>query len=223
MAFAMAMFCVLYSLIGFRIMKSGNMAYYTLALMSGGMMVPYVFGLLFLKEEFIWFRLIGLIMILATVIASNINGGKIDKKLFWYCCLVFLFNGLVSVVSKLHQINRIFNHVSAIEFVMYTGIMKMVSCTVVLFLSADKKNYKHSNAMYSVIAITLISALASGTSYMLQLTGAEKLPASVLYPFITGGSIVMASLTGAIFFKEKLSKRMVMCVIICFVGTFLFL
>lgn len=40
-------------------------------------------------------------------------------------------------------------------------------------------------------------------SYMLQLIGAESLPASVLYPFITGGSIILTSFAGVAFLKRK--------------------
>lgn len=60
-------------------------------------------------------------------------------------------------------------------------------------------------------------------SYMLQLIGAESLPASVLYPFITGGSIILTSFAGVAFFKEKLTIRQWMAVTACFVGTLLFL
>lgn len=60
-------------------------------------------------------------------------------------------------------------------------------------------------------------------SYMLQLIGAESLPASVLYPFITGGSIILTSFAGVAFLKEKLTIRQWMAVTACFVGTLLFL
>lgn len=60
-------------------------------------------------------------------------------------------------------------------------------------------------------------------SYMLQLIGAESLPASVLYPFITGGLIILTSFAGVAFLKEKLTIRQWMAVTACFVGTLLFL
>ena len=40
-----------YTVIGFRIMKEGSMALFTLFLMSGGMLVPAVWGWLFLHEK----------------------------------------------------------------------------------------------------------------------------------------------------------------------------
>ena len=47
MAAIFAVVVMLYIFIGFRIMEKKNMALYTLFLMSGGMTVPYIFGVLF--------------------------------------------------------------------------------------------------------------------------------------------------------------------------------
>ena len=52
MAFFMSLCGVLYSIIGFRVLKFGNMALYSIFLMSGGMLLPYVFGVLFLDEKY---------------------------------------------------------------------------------------------------------------------------------------------------------------------------
>lgn len=51
MAAIFACVLMLYIFIGFRIMENGSMSLYTLFLMSGGMTVPYVWGVLFLNEE----------------------------------------------------------------------------------------------------------------------------------------------------------------------------
>ena len=56
----------------------------------------------------------------------------------------------------------------------------------------------------------LLSAAIGGMSYIIQLYGAKSLPATVLYPFITGGRIVFSALTGAAIFKEKLSGRVIL-------------
>ena len=56
-----------------------------------------------------------------------------------------------------------------------------------------------------------------------KLDAKAKLPATVLYPIITGGSIVMTSLAGVVVFKEKLSVRQWVSVVLCLMGTCLFL
>ena len=69
----------------------------------------------------------------------------------------------------------------------------------------------------------LCSALVSGLSYFFQLVGAENLPATVLYPFVTGGSIAFTTLAGWLIFREKPSARLWFSVALCVAGTFLFL
>ena len=50
MAFLMAALGVSYTLIGFYIMEKETVAIYTLFLMTGGMIVPYIWGLFVLNE-----------------------------------------------------------------------------------------------------------------------------------------------------------------------------
>ena len=75
----------------------------------------------------------------------------------------------------------------------------------------------------SVILIMLASSAVDGASYLLQLVGASHLPASVLYPMITGGSVVLTVLAGWLFFKQKPSNRAIVGIVLCFVATLLFL
>lgn len=72
--------------------------------------------------------------------------------------------------------------------------------------------------------LILLTAVANGISYMLfQLIGAVKLPATVLYPLITGGTIILSSLADFLIYKEKLSLKQWSGVGIAFLGTLMFL
>ena len=74
-----------------------------------------------------------------------------------------------------------------------------------------------------LLPILLGSAVASGASYLLQLIGAKTLPATVLYPIITGGSVIFTALAGFVAFHERPSKKQLAGIALCFVGTCLFL
>ena len=81
MAAIFATVVMLYIFIGFRIMEKKNMALYTLFLMSGGMTIPYIFGVLFLDEPLTLVRTIGLLAIIVSIAVSNSGTEKPDKKL----------------------------------------------------------------------------------------------------------------------------------------------
>ncbi|MBQ3814746.1 MAG: hypothetical protein II836_01720, partial [Clostridia bacterium] len=63
----------------------------------------------------------------------------------------------------------------------------------------------------------------NGISYTLQLLSASNLPASVLYPMVTGGSVVLSAVAGRIFFGEKPDRITLAGLALSFVATFLFL
>lgn len=225
MAALFASLLVIYILIGFRIMKKGSMSLYTLFLMTGGMTLPYIWGLFFLNEELTLIRTIGLVVIVLAIALSNTGAEKPDKKQMLMCIVVFILNGGVSVVAKMHQVSPLNNGVSSLDFVFWVNIFKAILCFVVLLCVKDKgKNDECENfGIKQLLPVLFAAAAADGISFMLQLNGAVNLPATVLYPIITGGSIVMTSLAGVLVYKEKLSKRQWASVIICLAGTCLFL
>ena len=59
LALAMAILCMTYNIIGFRILKKAGTAIYTIFLMSGGMLLPYLYGVFYLNEALSIFRIIG--------------------------------------------------------------------------------------------------------------------------------------------------------------------
>jgi len=223
MAFLMKMSVTLYTLIGFRMMAGGQMMVYTMFLMAGGMTVPYVWGIFALGEKFSLLRLLGLVLIIAGVIFSNYS----KEKLSWrYICMgvaVFFLNGITSVTSKLHQIETRAATVNDYSFVALTGAVGFVFCGLML-LFVRKKNATLKKIPWKAgVLIGLGSALLSGVSFLFQLIGASNLPATVLYPMITGGAVVFTALAARLFFREKLTKPMMLGLVFCFAGTCCFL
>ena len=240
--------CVMsYTVIGFKLLKTGTMAVYTLFLMVGGMVVPYIFGLIFLDEEFSTLRTFALIVIMAGVVLANYGGEKISKERLLMCIAVFLLNGMTSVLSKIHQIDIvtelegfalpfaemmgkdpevIFRSVAKTDFVILGGIVRFVIAGV-LFLLYSKKAEKEDGIKKAPIGILLLiilgSAAVTGVSSILQLEGASNLPATVIYPVITGGTIIFSSISGMAFFKDKISYKTVISIALCFIGTLMFL
>jgi len=70
-----------------------------------------------------------------------------------------------------------------------------------------------------------IMVLIGATTYtgnFLHLLAANNVPASVQFPLVSGGVIVLSALVSALFFKEKISKKEWISVVGAFVSTFLF-
>jgi len=221
LALAVSLLGVAYTVIGFNIFKQGGMAIYTLFLMTGGMIIPYIWGIIYLDEVINVLRVIGLIAILLAILITNRGKINTTKTQLLLCTLIFIMNGLVSIISKLHQINTTFDAVNTTEFIMFTGIGKFVFGFIVLcFIPKEEKQLPK---LKTVVPIITASAILSGVSYMFQLFGAKDLPATVLYPIITGGCIILSAVAGKIFFKENITRIQWVSIVLCFIGTCLFL
>lgn len=225
MAFAKTVLVVSYTFFGFRLLKMGSMALYTLFLMIGGMSVPYVWGLAFLGEQFSWLRTAALVLILAGVILANLSKGETNLKVLLMCVAVFFLNGFVSVISKLHSIEIVHATVNADDFVLIGGFIQFVFCGTGYLLTRKSlvSNSKKRLHWSKILLLVAIGSILGGVSYLLQLFGAEKLPATVIYPFVTAGSIIFSTFMGIFVFKEKISKKMIISVCLCFIGTLMFL
>jgi len=225
MAAIFAISITLYTYIGFKIMEKGNLSLYTVFLMSGGMTVPYIFGVIFLNEELTILRTIGLVSIIVAIAISNLGKGKFDKKQLILCIVVFMLNGIASVTSKVHQISGASEIVTSTEFAFIVMSFKAIICMSIMLMNIKKMGIGTTPKLpiKSAVWIMLLASLMDGHTYMLQLIGATTLPASVLYPLITGGSVILTSFAGTAVIKEKLPKRQILTITICFIATLMFL
>ena len=105
---------------------------------------------------------------------------------------------------------------------MLSGLAKFIMSSVALIFTKLKTSDKLPQPA-SILPLALASAVVGGVSYMLQLIGAQNLPATVLYPCVTGGSIIFSAFAGKIFFKEKITKAQWISIGLCFAGTCMFL
>jgi drug/metabolite transporter (DMT)-like permease len=204
--------------------------------MLGGMMLPYFFGLIYLEETFSYLRLAGLVLMIVAIALSGMNNNNRQKRrnswlFFVLCMIVFCLNGGGSIVSKIHQLpENEFRAAASPAFVMMAGIIRVVVFSLIYLgirikdrKTPEEKRPRPIKLPLSVIGIMFASSAVDGASYLCQLIGASHLPATVLYPMITGGSVVLTALTGRIFFKQKLSLPGAVGIVLCFVATLFFL
>ena len=245
----MASLSCAYTLIGFKIMALGDMSVFMMFLMLGGMMLPYLFGVTVLGEFRdaepwrITMRVAGLVLLTLSMIfpvLARRKSGKGGGRLFVVLCLaVFLLNGVASIVSKTHQINLFDKDVvNAPSYACLGNFMNGVISAVCLAAVAIRERGKAKGgeppengaavsakraALPAVVLIIAANALCNSVSYTFQLLSASKLPASVLYPMVTGGSVVLSAVAGRIFFREKPDRITLAGLGLSFVATFLFL
>lgn len=225
MALVMSFCLVSYTLLGFRILKAGNMALYTMFLMTGGMAVPYVWGLAFLDETFSLLRLLGLFVMIAAIVLSNLADKRTNMKILLLCCIIFFLNGGCSVSSKLSQTPNLYGDaVSPTVFACLTGLIRFVLCSIaLLFTKKSEDQVEKPVSFLKVLPLIACTAIVNGSFFVLELVGAVHLPATVLYPIVSGGSIIFSTFAARVLFHEKPTLHQKIGVALCFFGTCLFL
>lgn len=234
-----AALCCSYTFIGFKIMALGSLSVYTMFLMLGGMMLPYLYGVFMLDEAVSIWRIIGFILLALSLVfpvVAREKAGKSSVIFIVLCLAVFCLNGCVSITSKVHQINEVYAKSGSASFSFITNSINAVMSAVGLaILNAREKKQqtqkdgsaaaaeKQKTSVGVIAVIVLINAVAGGVSYVLQLVSAAHVAASALYPMITGGSVVLSALAGLVCFKEKPDRISLIGLILSFAATFLFL
>ena len=216
--------------------KYCKMSLYTTFILAGGMVIPSLIGVAFLNETMSVWRILGLItVIVALIIPVFEKTGERTKKIgLLLCVAVFVSNGFNNVASKLHQINT--NALSTQDFLIWVNIWYFVLSLAFsigyFLLNRNKKNEfqctdseKSSfdlKKMLIPILLILIIAVVNGVGQSFNLLAAKTVDASLLYPLITGGTMVLSAVCGRLFFKEKISKYNAISLIFAILGTILF-
>lgn len=245
-AAAIAVLCLSYNLIGFRIFALGSLSVYTLFLMLGGMILPYFYGVFALDEPATVPRIIGLLILILSLFFPLLDARQNGSKktivpFFALCILVFFLNGGVSILSKAHQSAASADTiVGTSDFVILTnginGVLSAVSLGIVTFVKRSSAGFAGVNSpersamekkplsgIRHVLLLALAGAVCNGTSYYLQLIGAAHIDASMLYPIVTGGSVVLSALAGILFFHEIPPKWTRIGLAVTFTATLFFL
>ena len=223
-----------YYLIGIKVLSLGSLAIYSMFMMLGGMLVPFFYGVLWLHEAISWGKAVGSVFLTVFIVlqavwqkpAQREKNDKKTKTLFFVSCLlIFFINGMTGVIAKQHQIA-----VGAVDEISFT----VLSCGLTVLLSLlflpicllkDRQNVSSAvkNSLRPIpVLIMLLMGASAYTGNYLHLLAAEKVPASVQFPLVSGGVIVLSALVSAFVFRERLSAKEWVSVAGAFLSTVFF-
>ena len=220
--------------------SKGNMSLVVMFQMLGNMLLPFVYGIA-VGNAWTAFQLFGIAVLifalLLPVLSLRGRGKENPRKKFslsfpLLCAAVFLMSGAIGILSYIHSNSPL--AVSETGFCFLLNLM--CGAWSALFLAGftlynrgkrgkipdAEPGARGRKVKILLAALIAASAVMGGLSYLFQLMGASHLPATALYPMVTGGTIVLTALAGRVCFKEKQSLKGWMSVGIAFLGTIMF-
>lgn len=226
------------TLVCFKAYEKGNISLFTMFRMQGGMLLPYVYGIIFADNNPSVCQIIGMFVMVISLFIPCINlrrrspderrTGRDSSVYTLLCIVIFILNGGISIVSYIQS-----NSVYAIDSTSFLAIYQLQTTVVFISVYAVWCLFHKDNLLKNppartkgqtlvlLIYICLIAVIGAG-GYFLQLIGASHLPAVVIYPMVTGGTVVLTALSGLAFFKEKLSAKGYIGIVCTFIATVLF-
>ena len=190
-----------------------------------GVLIPLVVCAIFFDEPIIPIQWIGIaVLIVAGYVMCSYNAklkGKMTLKAFLMLLLCAASYGCTDLSQKLFVNLSPVSDNSVFQFYTYIfAALTLVICSLV-FRSHEKK----TNELRSPIAVVKPIAIYVGVmaiclyanSYF-KTAAATYLDAAQIYPLSQGGALVLAMIMAAIFFKEKITIRSIIGVVLCAVA-----
>ena len=143
----------------------------------------------------------GLVVALVLINLEEKGEKKINLKWGIYVILAFAGNGMCSTVQKMQQ--TVFQGQYKNEFMIAALIMSAVAIGIFALITEKKQVLPNLKAGFWLY---LICGLANGLANFFVVYLSLRVAASVMFPVISAGGIVLTFLVSLFFYKEKLSK-----------------
>lgn len=189
-----------------------------------GVLVPIVASSLFFEEAVSVKEWVGIALLIgATLIMCFYNNTQKTKLTLASLALLTLCgfsNGVVDLSQKLFAKTAVDTPASVFNF--YTYIFSALTLIPVL-LVFEKGNFQGAcrngkSILAKAGVFVVVMAICLFANSFFKTLAAEHLPATQLYPLNQGGSLILASLMAAIFFKEKPTLSSIFGIVTAFVG-----
>ncbi|MBR5767943.1 MAG: EamA family transporter [Clostridia bacterium] len=178
----------------------------TSLMVSYSLFIPTLYGIIFLREKISVWLVIGVVLLAVSIAFISLvkKGAERSASLKWgiYAGIMLICNGVLGVVQKRHQID--FPGLYQKEFVAYSMIFVFLMTVVLLLVTRSKPTKVILSAGGKFAAP---AGAMCGLLNMLVLYLSPRVPASLMYPFVSAGVIVVSSVAAVLLYREKLTRN----------------
>ena len=197
----------------FKALDRINLSLYSLFSMLGGMMLPFLQGILFYGEKMSLAKWLCFLFITVALILT-LEKGERKKGTVYYVC-IFMLNGMSGVLSKFFS-EADFAKTSATGYTNLISICSMVISTVLL-MTFFRNKIVGEKIFFTGVAVGAASGIANRIANLVLVMALSHVDASVQYPMVTGGVMIVSTLI-SFFGENKANKKEVLSIIVAFIG-----
>ncbi len=176
---------------------------------SYSQMLPTLYGFVWLKEKIYVTQLFGIAFLLVSLYLTNMGKKSEEaepqapkkgnfKKWLPLAIMMAVTNGMCGIVQSEQQ--RAFGDVYKNEFMM---IALLAACAVLLAVGLFKERADIGTVVKLGTLPAVLTGVANGATNLLVLVALPVIGASVFFPVISGGGMVLSYVVSVTLFKEK--------------------
>lgn len=231
--FIMALFTVANSILitfcGFQALGTINLSLYSLFMMLGGMVLPFLQGIIFYGEELTIGKIICFVLITVALFFTVDKSMMNNKKATLYYVAIFILNGMSGVISKVFTTAGAggllsyftatpFEKTSAAGFSILGASLTIVVSLLILLIffraKEGKEKIKHTPLS---LAVASGSGILNRIANYILVFALAFVDTSVQYPMVTGGVMIVSTIM-AFFTPNKPKRNEIISVCIAFVA-----
>lgn len=167
-----------------------------------GLVISLLVSVLFFEERPAVLQFLGVGLVLAALVLINNEGTGSAKKGFWLLLLTLLCSGGADAMSKVFE--ELGNPAENTRFFFWLFVTALL-LTVCMALWEWKRTGKRL-VLREFAAGAAVGVPNYFSSYLL-LRSLQKLPAFLVFPVFSTGTILLVLAAGLLFFRERLTKR----------------
>lgn len=166
--------------------------------MKLGLLVPLAISLVFFNERPSLIQFCGVLLAIAAIVLINLKDHDNAIQFKIGLPLLLITNGSADAISKVYEQ---FGPVSmSDQFLFYIFVVAALLSCMLAFIRREK-------AGKADILFGMLIGIPNFYAARITLKALEHIPASIFYPSCHVGTLMVVTLAGLFFFREKLSRR----------------
>ena len=207
---------VLSSAFGMLVLRSGTVALSSL-FGTAGLIVPCIAGIFLFNAPMSWGQWLGVAIFFVAaylmITSSSKIACKFTLKTFLLLLGVMFTNGFTMIAQQMFTFYVPEGDVSVFSFLSF-GIVGIFMIIMAIITSARSEHTEEDKLTPSIMGMAVVLAAAVFIINQLATLSTAFVSPVVLFTFINGGSTIIAAIVAAVCFREKLTVRSVLGIII---------
>ena len=175
--------------------------------MKLGILVPTVLSVLWFKEMPTALQILGFLLAVAAIVILNYQKGTKLSRGSWALLLMLLVGGMGDGMSKVFEVYGDPGYQN--RFLFFTFLSALLFCTGLMVSQRERLGWKE-------LGFGVLLGVPNFLSSLFLLRSLAAVPAVIAFPTFSVAVILVVSVAGVFFFRERLSRRQVIgCLLIC--------